>query len=122
MGYLYNSKTLFYNIHRYRILAGQCRIILNYPSLIFLFINFFFFAENPVQRKTRFEVVPCKSNDAEEDDDDDEDIKDVRISAKLTSAAVDDPKPNFSLCCGDAGSVSTLPLLPKKTTLLHPDR
>ena len=79
------------------------------------------FPDSVVQKKTRFEVIPCKSNDADDDDDEeDDDIKDVRISAKLTSAAVDDPKPNFSLCCGEV--VSTLPLLPKKTATLHPDR
>lgn len=78
------------------------------------------FTDNFTHHKTRFEIVPCKSTD-DNDDDDDEEINDVRISATLMSATVDDPKPNFSLCCGEA--VSTLPLLPKKTTaMLQPDR
>jgi hypothetical protein len=85
------------------------------------------------KKPSRFEIIPCATsatdeNDVDDDDDyDDEEGPEVSPPAPgsaegrlLPAEAAAKPVAHFSLCCGDG--VSTVPMLPKKMPLLHPDR
>jgi hypothetical protein len=85
------------------------------------------FPDNLVQWKkpSRFEVVLCTTTTTDdqrsETGSQDQNLNDRLSGLTTLGSSVDEPKvPHFSLCCNEG--ISTLPMMPKKMPLLHPDR